>query len=63
MFDVLGGEPGGLGEELAVGGGTRVLDGGGEVGREVELLSVGGGGGGEEEEEEGGGDCDGGGEL
>ena len=63
MFDVLGGEPGGLGEELAVGGGTRVLDGGGEVGREVELLSVGGGGGGEEEEEEGGGDCDGGGEF
>ena len=62
MFDVLGGEPGGLGEELAVGGGTRVLDGGGEVGREVELLSVGGGGGGEEEEE-GGGDCDGGGEF
>ena len=63
MFDVLGGEPGGLGEELAVGGGTRVLDGGGEVGREVELLSVGEGGGGEEEEEEGGGDCDGGGEF
>ena len=62
MFDVLGGEPGGLGEELAVGGGTRVLDGGGEVGREVELLSVGGGGGGGEEEE-GGGDCDGGGEF
>ena len=62
MFDVLGGEPGGLGEELAVGGGTRVLDGGGEAGREVELLSVGGGGGGEEEEE-GGGDCDGGGEF
>ena len=62
MFDVLGGEPGGLGEELAVGGGTRVLDGGGEVGREVELLSVGGGGGGGGEEE-GGGDCDGGGEF
>ena len=60
MFDVLGGEPGGFGEELAVGGGTRVLDGGGEVGREVELLSVGGGGGGEEEV---GGVCDGGGEF
>lgn len=36
MFDILGGEPGGLGKELAVGGGTRVVDGGGEV----ELLSV-----------------------